>query len=149
MNIVLLTATFFAFRYFGWPMECLLALIWCWWLLWLMPNTWRDFLAGMNYDRLKHGGTVNLPTDPEERFNEPDADWVVKWVLWLPGAAKNFLLAQIVCVLYFGRVPKPWIDVGVTKMLNRMEAQGGGIADRAQRVRKRWLSRYDRRGIHT
>jgi hypothetical protein len=148
MNIVLLTITFAVFRHFAWPMEYFMLTVWCWWLLWLPCNTWRDYLAAMNFRRLSKGGTVMLPEDPEEHRNEPDGEWVVKWVLWLPGAMKNMFLAQLACIFYFWAIPKPWIDVGLTKLINRMDDSGGRRGEKARAVRKRWLSRYAPEGFH-
>lgn len=148
MNIVLTTALLLAADRLGLSLNEVLAVMWCWWLVFLPCNTWKDYLAAMSFDRLKHGGTVVLPEDEEEHANEPDADFVVRWVLWLPAALKNLALAQVACIFYFRTLPK-WGDVGLTKLINRLVSEGGERGRKALAVRTRWLSRYDRRGIHT
>lgn len=161
--ILLLSLLLCGVHLWGLPLWAAVALLW----ILLPPITWMEFMAGMSFDRLKHGGAVILPTDPEELQNEPDAQRIVSFILWPPAALDNFILAQLVAVFYFHVVPRPlrfrfWLegwkvrhefaagDVGLTMLLNRMvDTRTDWRRDRALAIRKRWLNRYDRRGIHT
>jgi hypothetical protein len=151
MNILLLTALLSAQGYFHLPLHWTILAAWVWWSVFLVPNTWRDFLAGMTYYRLKRlgrGDWVAEP-DPEQRCNEPDADRVVSIVLWLPGAAKNFVVAKLASAFYYFTWPRLQ-DVGLTKLTNRMADTGTPRQKaKAASVRRRWLDRYDPRGHHT
>jgi hypothetical protein len=144
--ILLLSLLLCAVQFWGMPLWAALALLWAL----LPPITWMEFMAGMSFDRLKHGGAVVIPADPQERQNEPDAQRLVSFILWPPAALDNFILAQLVAALYFRVAPLPWRDLGLTRLLNRMvETRTDWRRDRALAVRRRWLDRYDRRAIHT
>lgn len=128
--------------------------LWALWHAWLAPQTWLEFLGGMNFKRMKDGGplrppgTVILPYDVGEHCNEPDGEWIIERMLY-PGAAfDNFILAQYAALLYFRVVPIPWRDRGLTMLLNRLEGRGDRVGYKARAVKKRWLSRYDPDGFH-
>lgn len=151
MNIVMLTALLWAQTYFNLPLEWTLLAAWTWWLVFLVPNTWRDFLAAMSIYRLRRMERGDWLADPEpdQRCNEPDANRLVTWALWAPGAAKNFMTAKLATVFYYRTWPR-WQDVGLTKLTNRMAAEGSEKQKaKAASVRRRWLDRYDPRGHHT
>lgn len=138
------------------------------WLAMLIPHTHRDFLASMNLYRMARGGKVVLPADPDEHCNEPEVDFVVRWFLAVPGTLKNFVLAQLTAVLYFHVLPRPirfqiwregWKvrykiragDVGLTTLINRLADEfpaDSWQCVRSLAIRKRYLSRYDPRGLH-
>lgn len=149
MNVVLMTVLLLACYHWRLPLWVPLAALWGWWLLWLPVNTWRDFLAAMTYQRLKHGGSVVLPPE-DERCNEPDGVFIVERLMGPAGMLKNFVLAQLVAVFIFRTAPEWPNDVGLTKLLTRLAKEDEGWrGDLAARLLKRWLHRYDRRGRHT
>jgi hypothetical protein len=139
--------TILATHFLNLPWWTPLAVIPVVWLVCLPVTTWRDYLAAMTLDRIEHGCEVTLPAE-DERCLEPDHVRVVRWFLWPGAALKNFTLAQLVCIFYFRTLPKPKLDVGLTRLLNRMVRTGGWRQDRARAIQKRWLDRADRRGKH-
>lgn len=151
MNVVMTSLLVIAAAKYNLSVSEVVGILWAWWLLLLPINTWRDFLAGMSYYRLERMGRGDWLADPDpaERCNEPDADRVVKYCLWLPGAAKNFITAKIATVFYYHTWLK-WSDVGLTKLTNRMAEEGTPKQKaKAMSLRRRWLDRYDPRGKHT
>lgn len=131
------------------PWENAVVALALWWFLTLPFNTWRDFNAAMNLDRVKKGCTVELPPE-DERELEPDHVRVVGIVLWLPGAFKNWFFNHTWGTLYFLKLGKPK-DRGFTDRINRLsnDESDPKLAAKARAVAKRWLHRFDRRGRHT
>lgn len=131
-----------------WPWWAPLAAVWAFWLVMLPVFTWRDYLAGMNFWRVKRGNWI-APPAPDEFGNEPDAERALKWLLWLPGNLHNFCTNAIWATVYF-RDPPRLGEWGLTMRLNRyVNGPASWRKDRALAIRKRWLNRYDPRGVHT
>lgn len=120
-------------------------------LLFLPVTTWLYYLAAMNIGRVEGGGGVVKPA-LDERRNEPDAARVVKWLLYPVGAITNWLLMNLVALLYFGVRPRWRTEAGLTSLLNRLVREEPLFSwrfDRARSVQRRWLDRYDPRGKHS
>ena len=118
--------------------------LWTW--LMLPGTTWRDYAAGSNVDRVKHGCNVTLPAQ-ELRMLKPDHERLIDWQLALPASARNFVFNATWGWLYFLDPPR---EVGFTRRLNRYRA-GPDVeqAATADQVSARWLDPLDRRGRHT
>jgi hypothetical protein len=150
MYTLFLCALVAAVWYLHLPVWVLLPVIVAKAVILLLPHTWEDFLAAMNYVRVRGGGRVIVLPDPEQRGNEPDADVVARYVIWPAAAFRNFMTMNVVALVYFRTWPRWGRESGLTQLLNRLVAEDTGWRRaRALALRARWLNRYDPRGVHT
>jgi hypothetical protein len=150
MYTVFLCALIAAVWYLHLPVWVLLPVIVAKAVIMLAPHTWEDFLAAMNVARVQGGGRVMVNPDPDQRGNEPDAAWIVRYLLLPPALVRNWLLMNVAAVFYFRTWPRWGKESGLTNLLNRLIAEDTGWRRaKALAVRQRWLNRYDPRGVHT
>lgn len=146
--ILIVSIAFLLTQWLGLPWWTPLVSMWVSAFLFLPFSTLRDFHAGMSIDRIKHGCEVVLPPEAERRL-EPEATFIVKYMLLPMAMLRNFLFNLTWATIYFIDLPR-WGEIGFTMRMNRYR-QGpvGKRRDRAFAICKGWLNRADRRGEHT
>lgn len=105
------------------------------WVLTVPAWTLLFFWALMHVDKAEHEG-----------WAAPEAVWIARHVLLPVGALNNLVCAWTWAPFYYRALP--FFYPGVTKFTNAMVARGGWRAERALRLRERYLNRWDRRGVH-